>query len=692
TDDDIPPSHASRMQREGRGSGNGRAAVPKIQYGRSQNDQIHWFEQEAYCGILRAFKAQSDAITWEKEALLSQLRKELRVSDEEHRELLGRVNADDALRQMREWRQSGGNPGHITNVISAHGPTPSPTVSASQKKQKTAHITSKLHLQPPPPNLHNSPVPSSSGPLALTWNEGDSGGIRGKKSKVGHPQKNMLRMVKAPQVAVPGRQQSVHKKLPGRSSGKNQSTAVPNIHPLIGRKVMTRWPQDNRFYEATITSYNAENGTHALVYDIYTDHETWEWVDLKEMSPSDIRWDGPVPDGFGRDCIKKSIGCRGITSHVGSGRGVLKGQSTMDHRPSQNGIGSNGLRDIELRQTDKLLKEVERVVAVNYPDPVDVERAKKLLKEHELSLLEAIQRLSEVSDGESEDGWNAPSSRTHSADHIRVQSRQNRGNEHASGDEYDTPEDGGGEGSDGEPFVGQYGAASDELQDGDEYVSLGVSSSLFVFGLLSSLFSVSMAFVGFPFVTLHGQFQELAEISEINCHQLSIIFRFFSPEDAEAIENILGDSYCFRSWRLKTDSDIALAFVSFCLLLHPDPTVVEFVAEDEIYPVHRVGLHDQLVDFSLPDPLLWVEEVVELALGSGRGIQWLCGQYRDLVIFAQDMHPSLDHRFLPSVDIDAALFSVDSAIDNLNALKDRAGDAFSLLLKVANERAATSHD
>ena len=91
--------------------------------------QIHLIEQEAYCSVLRAFKAQSDAITWvaqfffflisvqtrsiriltllsffyfqDKESLITELRKELRVSDEEHRELLSRVNADDVIRRIR---------------------------------------------------------------------------------------------------------------------------------------------------------------------------------------------------------------------------------------------------------------------------------------------------------------------------------------------------------------------------------------------------------------------------------------------------------------------------------------------------------------------------------------------------------------------------------------------------------------
>lgn len=88
--------------------------------------QIHIIEQEAYFSVLRAFKAQSDAITWvlaisdslfsrsldsfilspffvfqEMESLITELRKELRVSDEEHRELLSRVNSDDMILRIR---------------------------------------------------------------------------------------------------------------------------------------------------------------------------------------------------------------------------------------------------------------------------------------------------------------------------------------------------------------------------------------------------------------------------------------------------------------------------------------------------------------------------------------------------------------------------------------------------------------
>ncbi|PWA64684.1 Protein kinase, catalytic domain-containing protein [Artemisia annua] len=83
----------------------------------------------------------------------------------------------------------------------------------------------------------------------------------------------------------------------------NESAETSSFSPLIGRKVRARWPEDNNFYEATIADYN--EGRHALVYDRYTENETWEWVNLAEMSPEDIQWvegeDPGIPHigGFG---------------------------------------------------------------------------------------------------------------------------------------------------------------------------------------------------------------------------------------------------------------------------------------------------------------------------------------------------------------------------------------------------------
>lgn len=36
----------------------------------------------------------------------------------------------------------------------------------------------------------------------------------------------------------------------------NETAEAATYDPLIGRKVWTRWPEDNHFYEAVITDYN----------------------------------------------------------------------------------------------------------------------------------------------------------------------------------------------------------------------------------------------------------------------------------------------------------------------------------------------------------------------------------------------------------------------------------------------------
>lgn len=69
TDDDLPPPHQNRFARNARVAGNGRSAVAaSAPYPRMPNNdmetQIHIIEQDAYCSVLRAFKAQSDAISW----------------------------------------------------------------------------------------------------------------------------------------------------------------------------------------------------------------------------------------------------------------------------------------------------------------------------------------------------------------------------------------------------------------------------------------------------------------------------------------------------------------------------------------------------------------------------------------------------------------------------------------------------
>ncbi|XP_062196271.1 protein EMSY-LIKE 3-like isoform X2 [Phragmites australis] len=411
TDDDFPPSYKNSrgMKGSGRISCNGRdvgaGLYTRVQPQADMETQIHQLEQEAYCSVLRAFKAQSDAITWEKEGLITELRKELRVSDKEHRELLNRVNTDDIIRIIREWRELTGGlqMNLVNNAQRSHDPMPSPTTSA-RKRQKTS--------QPIPSASVAAPSAVHSQHLTVPMQPSSSGaknsaplGTKGKKTKPGQKLPGAPAVKSMPSSVGPG----------GRGPIMNRNTSGslppegPRIDPLIGRKVMTRWPDDNSFYEAVITDYNPIKGLYSLVYDMDTEHETWEWVDFKQMAPEDIKWEDEDPGINSQGCGapvhggKKSSSRGGPMSGAGRGRGPQKNSSRKDFPPSQNGIGKKSSNHIEILHTETLIKEVERVFSAGNHDPLEMERAKKVLKEHEQSLIDAIARLAEASDGESDD-------------------------------------------------------------------------------------------------------------------------------------------------------------------------------------------------------------------------------------------------------------------------------------------------
>jgi hypothetical protein len=98
TDDDLPPTYQPRGPRV---IFNGNGSLPQPNLHSNVDREIRQIEQQAYTGVLRAFKVQSDAITWEKESLITELRKELQISDKEHRVLLKGVTEEEAVCRIR---------------------------------------------------------------------------------------------------------------------------------------------------------------------------------------------------------------------------------------------------------------------------------------------------------------------------------------------------------------------------------------------------------------------------------------------------------------------------------------------------------------------------------------------------------------------------------------------------------------
>ncbi|CAL5001285.1 unnamed protein product [Urochloa decumbens] len=149
TDDELHPTYQIRGPRmhvtENRMSLAGTLSQPRQQS--KLDHDIHQIEQQAYTGVLRAFKMQSDALTWEKESLITELRRELKVSDEEHRVLLNKVNGEEAVHIIRQSRQGGGMQSSLYHSsVVAHNLGP-------LKKQKKSHSVYSFPVGPQSPTM-----------------------------------------------------------------------------------------------------------------------------------------------------------------------------------------------------------------------------------------------------------------------------------------------------------------------------------------------------------------------------------------------------------------------------------------------------------------------------------------------------------------------------------------------------------
>ncbi|XP_057547905.1 protein EMSY-LIKE 1-like isoform X3 [Amaranthus tricolor] len=280
-------------------------------------EQIHHLEKEAYYAVLLAFKAQSHALTWDKESLMTELRKELRVSVDEHREVLSRVNNAEVICRIMEWRNGGGHQAmitsHPTNDVSS-------LTYASRKKQRTIQ-SFPTHGAPP-----------SAGAI--------SSRPRGGKTR-----------------QFPYNDHALHGTI---MSGSGED--------LVGKKIMIRWPDDNHFCEALISRYNPS-----------------------DMPFEDFRWvnEETVLSDRGGPREKRSLNHATLP-------GIVRKQCNSEIQNDTRNVTD----DIEILHTDTLIKKVEKVVVAPNPDCFEIEKAKQMLKEHEQALIDAISRLSRISDAD----------------------------------------------------------------------------------------------------------------------------------------------------------------------------------------------------------------------------------------------------------------------------------------------------
>ncbi|KAJ0493346.1 putative protein EMSY-LIKE, plant [Helianthus annuus] len=133
------------------------------------------------------------------------------------------------------------NPGQAV-----HDPLPSPYVSGNCKKQKVKPLGHSQSFGGPPQRVP-LPTPSSARRAPVTGPKG-----KNKKSMMGGL--SNIKTQHPPSGSTTGRAQLGNRVTSGAHA--NETAETPSFSPLIGRKVRTRWPDDNNFYEATITDYN----------------------------------------------------------------------------------------------------------------------------------------------------------------------------------------------------------------------------------------------------------------------------------------------------------------------------------------------------------------------------------------------------------------------------------------------------
>ena len=76
-----------------------------------------------------------------------------------------------------------------------------------------------------------------------------------------------MKSTQYPSAGLHGRPQAPNRSSSGAFTTNGSAEAAP-YDPLIGRKVWTRWPEDNHFYEAVITDYNPVEVYFAVVYTV----------------------------------------------------------------------------------------------------------------------------------------------------------------------------------------------------------------------------------------------------------------------------------------------------------------------------------------------------------------------------------------------------------------------------------------
>lgn len=188
-------------------------------------------ERDAYRGVLRAFAA-GGAITWARESVLSDLRAELSISEDVHRQFLKEVIAEGGVGGAAGGKR-GGSKGVGPGAASGRGSGKRARMDKAPKAEKKAA------------KLPSAAMPNLPGPAGR---KGTAGGFA---DRLAH---------------------------------------LPQTNPLVGKTIrMFLEDEENpggEWYEALVSDYKPESDEHAIVYvneKTGTPDEEWEMIKLADL-------------------------------------------------------------------------------------------------------------------------------------------------------------------------------------------------------------------------------------------------------------------------------------------------------------------------------------------------------------------------------------------------------------------------
>ncbi len=186
--------------------------------------------EEAYLGVLRALVVQQ--MDWGKENLMTTLRRELDITNEQHGQFLS---------QALDEVQTGKPPAKRQKVAASSGEAPK---------------------------------------------RGAGGSGRGRKRVAGAPRGSGPKRAPAaptPPAAPAAAAVTVSAEVPAAPA------VVGQIDKLVGHKVKRWWPQEGGWMEAVVTDFDPAKGLHCITYGLGTNHEQWEWYNIRRAKPEDCK-------------------------------------------------------------------------------------------------------------------------------------------------------------------------------------------------------------------------------------------------------------------------------------------------------------------------------------------------------------------------------------------------------------------